>query len=1022
MACVAGVLTPSAQAVLIKRAMQPSISPNGETIVFSWQGDLWRVASQGGRAERLTVHPAMDANPRWTADGSRILFSSNRFGSNDVYSIEADGGDLRRLTFDSASEIATHTSPDGRFVYGYTSAFGRQDLFRVPITGGDIVQLTDHPLEFEFLPAVSPDGRTVVYSRGAYGVRGWQKPGVQSSALPSLWVADNTVPLSNHRALTRDERTATFANWGPDGTIYFISNRSGSPNVWRMGRDGAGARQLTKHTDGTARYLSVSSDGRTGVYEFNSELYRINLANGETKKLSIEVAGDARTNLVVDLTLTDRLSDFAIAPDGKRAAIQVRGEIFVIPERGGTTRRLTTSPALDSHPVWLDNKTILYTKSGLNSKRELATVTVDGQHKEFLRRGEDVAHPVVSPDGKTVAFHMGQTQIALIPAAGGAAKPIVRGNFTDALDGAQAFTWSPDSKWLVAAVAQDRATNIVLVEVDSGRQVVVARMPRGTSTPKFTPNGKAVYFIAFDGRTANLFIVDLVPAEVRFSEDDLDKLDEPAQQPGQRAPVKVEIQESGIENRLRRLTSDSTVDAQASPDGRTIWANVQGALVAIPAAGGPSRPVEGVTGSAVGLTLANNNLYFVSGGRLNALSVAGPPAVRPIPYSAELRVDLREEEKALFDEIWWAIDRFYYDETFHGKNWGAIKQKFAQVVPFTYDRADFYSLMGEMMEELDSSHLGATSPPEDAVPGFGNESTGYIGVDWNPQALAEGRYVIAKVYAGTPADHPQTQLKVGDQVTAVDGVAPSNERPMASLLMNKSGRRVRLTVQRDGKPVDVAIRPTSSALRTSTQYQDWVEDQRRRVDQLSNGQLAYIHIPGMDQTSLENFRRDIRTRTQGKKGLVIDVRYNGGGSTAQDILNLLIKQPWLIRTTRGPEGIRQSENIFRGDSVELPAVTLINSYSFSNAEVWAEGFRQLKLGTIVGERTPGYVIGTGAYGLWDGGQIRMPSIGAYTINGENLENNGRKPDIAIPFDPNAWQQGRDPQLERAVREILRQIR
>ena len=198
-----------------------------------------------------------------------------------------------------------------------------------------------------------------------------------------------------------------------------------------------------------------------------------------------------------------------------------------------------------------------------------------------------------------------------------------------------------------------------------------------------------------------------------------------------------------------------------------------------------------------------------------------------------------------------------------------------------------------------------------------------------------------------------------------------------------------------------------------------VTHERALAETLSNGQIGYVHVRAMDKPSLDQFLRESHTQADGKKGLIIDCRYNGGGSTAVDMLNTMIKSTWLVRTTRGPDGVKLSENVLRGDAVEMPTALMVNSYSFSNAEVMAEGFSALKRGPIIGERTPGYVIGTGVFPLWDGGSVRMPAIGAYAVSGENLENNGRKPDEIVWFDPNAWMKGRDLQLERAVSTLLR---
>jgi tricorn protease len=1045
-ALVVCVLAGSATAQPIKRIKFPAISPDGSRIVFSWQDDLWSVSAQGGRAERLTVHAAADTRPRWFPDGSRIAFASTRFGSADVFTMKPDGSEVKRLTFDSASEFPNDISPDGRFIYGQTTAFGRSDLFRVGSNGGDLVRLTDHVYEAEFLPVLTPDAKTVIYNRGAYGQTSWQKPGVKSASLPEIWAADNTVPLSNHRRLTNNETTDLGPRIG-GGSMTYISNADGWPNVWRAGANGSNPRRLTRHKDGTARNLTVSADGRWVAYELNSELFLLDTRSSETKKLEVTVPSDQRQNPKQEISLNSGLSDYAVSPDGKRAVIVLRGDLFLIPERGGTTRRLTTNLSWDFQPIWLDNKTILYVTAS-ESKREFRKVTIDGKIEPFLPSAADLTHPQLSPDGKWLAFHRGDTEIVAyaMPVAQKPAEPkegeakkepappaepkvILKGNFSDALDGTAMFSWSPDSKWLVANVLEGRRLNVTLASVESDKKIVAARMvfrPQlGVySPPRFLPNGRGVYLLSPEvGTNVDLFLVDLVPQELSFTEDDLDKLDEP-QRRNERPDVTVRVFEPGIELRVRRLTTTGAAEPIASADGKTIWATVStGAgsqLVAIPVAGGAQTPVAGITAALnPQLSQDGRKLYYQSGGRLFALTLAGPPTPAAVSFNATFTVDRRAEETALFRDIVWAMERLYYDPELHGKNWPGIRDKFAQVVPFTYDRADFYELMGEMMEELDSSHLGATSPPEE-VPGSGADSTGYLGVEYDAKLLDErGIYVVASVVPGSPAFHPDSQLLVGDRILEVDGVEPSDRNPISALLNQKANRRVTLKVERKSLPVTVSIRPASAPARAALQYEQFVAEQRSMVQKLSNGTIGYVHIRGMDQVSLDRFLRETRTEGEGKKAVIVDCRFNGGGSTAVQILGVLIRQPWLIRTTRGPFGVRLSENLFRSEALELPTALMVNTYSFSNAEVIAEGFRRLKLGPIVGERTPGYVIGTGGYGLWDGGFIRMPAIGAFGVAGDNLENDGRRPDHTVWFDPNAWATGRDLQLEKTVAELMR---
>ncbi len=999
----------------VKRVMHPALSPDAKTLVFSWQGDLWSASSSGGTARRLTVHPATDQFPRWTPDGSRIVFASNRYGNFDVFSIKPDGSDLKRLSFESSYEFPCAISPSGKTIYGYTNAWGRQDIFMLDINGGDIIRLTGHPLETKYTPGVSPDGATIAYCTG--GSFNWRNPNAKGTYTADIWLADAGVPLRNHRNITRNEWQDQFPTFARDGSLYFVSNRSGWPNLWHMKADGSAPRQLTHHLDGTMRWPTISGNGALIAYEFESMIWTYDPRSQRSQELTFDVPDDQRLNPISESNLTSGVTNYAISPDGKRAVAVIRGELFLMPERGGPTRRLTDNTALDFQPLWLDQKRILFA-SARTGKRDLFTVGLDGETKPFIQDSADLMSPALSPDGKWLAFHRGMNEVDVMPASGGPLKVLSKGYWEDALQGGTSISWSPDSKWLAIDVPTDRGSNIYLREVEGARKVLVARTARGISSPpKFLPNGKGVYFTAQEAAESDLFVIDLVPPEVIFSEDELEKLDVP------RAEKKigvVEVYEPGIEDRMRRLTSTGASNPQASPDSKSIWTNVQGQLVAIPVSGGPAVPVVGVTGAATDIKIGPlNKVYFLSAGKLNTLNVEKGLAT-PINFSANLTINLKDEDRALFEEIWWALDRMYYDEKHNGKDWSAIRSKFSKLVPYATDRADFYALMGEMMEELNSSHLGSTPPPPEKPQN--DDSTGFIGVEWNWDLLHKiGAYVVSSVLIGSPASHPQSLLLPGDRVLFVDGVAPGPDHPMAALLNEKTARKVVLKIDRAGKSMEVDIKPALPATRNALVYENWVKWERQQVDRLSKGTLAYLHIEGMNEPSHELFLRQIRTLTPGKKGVIIDVRFNGGGSTSHKALGVLIKQPWLIRTYRGAPDIRLSENINRGDSLELPSALLINQHSFSNAEMFAEGFRRLKIGPLIGVKTAGGVISTAPYSLWDGGAIRLPSRGAYTIEGENLEGNGRKADVPVPYDPNAWQGGHDIQLEAAVSELMKRI-
>jgi tricorn protease len=395
---------------------------------------------------------------------------------------------------------------------------------------------------------------------------------------------------------------------------------------------------------------------------------------------------------------------------------------------------------------------------------------------------------------------------------------------------------------------------------------------------------------------------------------------------------------------------------------------------------------------------------------------------RTTEFSATISVDLREENRQIFNEAWWMMDRYFYDAKHNGVDWNQIHAKYEALLPYTPYKEDFYDLMAEMVQELKGSHLGVTGPA-DYTP-ESPDATAYLGVEPDWAALErEGRFKVGRVVSNSPADNKWSKVNVGEYILAVDGQELGKEATFDDLLNRKAGRKVVLTVN-DKPSADgarqVAIKPLTQSAGDDLEYEEWVERNRALVHKLSGGRIGYEHIEAMNAPSEMRFKEEFIGEGTGRDALIVDVRYNGGGNVAHRLLDILRKKPYV---TFKPRSLGKSVMAdWPADYLwGKPAALLINQDSASNSEMMAEGFKALGVGPTVGIPTMGAVIATGSWTFMDGGSIRTPSSGVYTAEGEDLELHGRQPDVAVPYDPIAAREGRDPQIEKAVQVLLSRL-
>ncbi len=1039
-------------------ANQPAFSPDGAWIAFTCDGDIWKVSAKGGRAVRLSSHPDRETKPVYSPDGKWIVFTSDREGLYDLYVMPADGGHARRLTWHgSATEYPHCFGPDGQYVYFHSNREGYRDLYRIAFAGGTPIRLTGEDMVMEYYPVVSPDGKTLAYCRRSMP-GGLIRGGYHGTQNADIWLADNTVPLSHYRQATSYDGHDMFPVFSPDGErLYFISERDGVQNVYSVAtsKDQAEAdknreaiRRTTQFTDGSLLNLAISPDGRTLAFVRDFALWTASTRNGKAEPLRLELASDAKENALAPQTYSGGASEFSVSPDQKKVAYIVGNDVFITSADDNlATRQVTRTAERELAPLWFpDSRRLLYI-SMRDGNRELYVYDAAVEATTRLTdTREDESSLVWSPDGKRLAYLRGEKQIMLYDP-----EKDTHTKFTDVyysqagLYQRDVFAWSPDGRWIAYITRGPQYLDALSVrEVTGTESHRITRYMPGCESPSWSPDGKSLAFIGTEGGQRDLYVIDLQQSpEQKFKLDEFDKLfaaeppraASPAASASREAAAKirkstaekappVEIRSDRIEDRVRKLTAGDAGEWSPawSKDSQLIYflSSMSGSMnlwstPVDPASDKTRAMITTTPGGKSGLVLApdGKTAWFLEGGLARKVNLASK-AASAAPFRVDVLIDRQALRRAALYEAWWVMDRYFYDHGKHAVDWDRALRDAERALPHVSSDDDLAWIMSSLIGDMQASHTGVlTRQPWSES----RRPHKYLGLLLDPARQAEGRFVVGRVLRNSPADQPQAKLSPGDELLAVNGTPLAATSDLDEILMQAVGEKIALTIASttEGKTAtrEPGLRPVQSRRAFfDLIYEDWVYRNRQYVHEKSGGKLGYLHVREMDNDALERFKRELPGEAADKDGVLVDVRFNPGGSIAVHLLEILMKRPFLYREV-GELG-EISENWYRSLALEKPSVLLINQSSGSNSEILAEGYRRLGLGKIVGIATPGDVIGTGSFGLVNGFQLRRPYIGAYTLEGENLEGKGRQPDIAVDETPEDDAAGRDPQLDAAM--------
>lgn len=1047
---VSGVLAQASSPYLT----EPSLSPDRKEVVFVSGGDIWSVPSEGGAARLLVAHPATESKPLFSPDGRYLAFGSNRTGGGDIYVLEIASGNLRRLTFDDASEQLDAWSRDGRWIYFSSNSrdiAGMNDIFRVSATGGTPMQVSSDRYTSEFQVTPLADG-TIIFAARGNSAGQWWRNGHSHLDESELWQRSGGA----YKELTPRGAKQNWPMATADGSkIYFVSDRTGTQNVWTLPRGGQ-ARAVTKFTDGRVLWPNLSYDGQEIVFERNFRIWKMKADGGRPAEVPITLVGAASSPLSERISLGSQLSELALSPDGKKVAVIARGEVFAASAKdGGDAVRVTRTAAAESYVTWSgDSKRLVYA-SERNGSLELFQYDFATEAESQLTRGpNNDAAPVFSPDGRSFAYIRNSRSLMVYDLESKREREVCK-LYTEPVPllGSDSVKWSPDGKWLafLAVSPETRSyTNVYVAPASGGPAKPISFLANSNSSGiAWSPDGSYILFDTSqrteDGSIAR---IDLKLRTPKYREDqfrDLFKEENPRQHPSQPGPAAspvptaspavpsekkdgskaTEIVFDDIRKRASLVgTGVNSRSAIISPDGKTlvVLASAEGQfnMYTMPldelANDQSSRQLTSTRGfkSAAQFTPDSKEIYYLENGRIQIVGL-DRREVRGLNLNVDITVSFADEKLEVFRQGWRYLRDNFYDEKYHGVDWNAVKATYEPLVASARTIDEVRRLMNMMVGELNASHLGVGGPS-----GFQASPVGKLGLRFDRAEYENnGRLKVTEVIALGPAAVSK-MINVGDYLISVDGTKIGAGVNLDEVLEGKTGRRMSIWVSAASDGADkreAVVKPISTGAEKNLLYRQWVETNREYVAKISGGRIGYVHLPDMGQGTLNQLYIDLDVENQGKEGVVVDIRNNNGGFINPYVIDVLSRRGYLTMRERGLWTV-PSRSALGQRALERPTVLVTNQHSLSDAEDMTEGFKALKLGKVVGEPTSGWIIYTWNTNLFDGTSLRLPRVLIQGVDGKNMELNPRMPDVPVTRPIGETMTGKDSQLDAAVRQLI----
>lgn len=1028
----------------------------GDQLVFSYGGDLYSVSDEGGTARKITTHKGYESFPKFSPDGSTIAFTGQYDGNTEVFTIPSNGGEPTRLTYTATlsrdkisdrmgpNNIVMAWTPDGKEIVfrsrkaSFNSFVGK--LYSISVNGGLSKQL---PLPRGGFCSYAPDGEKFAYNRVFREFRTWKyyKGGMADDIWVHNFKTKETVNITDNVAQD------IIPMWYKD-RIYFLSDRDRNMNIFVYDTKTEEIKKVTNFEDYDIKFPSIGQSRI--VFEKGGYLFTLDLETHETKQIPIAIEEDFLASRKEYVNASEFIASYEIAPDGNRALFSARGEIFTVPAKNGITHNLTeTSGAHDRNPKWSPDGKYVAFISDKSGEYEIYIRKADGSGpaEQLTKNAETYKYSLQwSPDSKKIMWSDKKLRLRYIDIKSKEITEVAKSKIWEY----RSFDWSPDSKWIAYADPMENdMSKVKLYSVESNRSFDVTRGWYSSSQPEFSSDGKYLFFTSDRDFNPVYSRTEWNHAYRDMTSIYMATLAKDTKSPFAPENDQVKTGENDEGNKTNK-EKEKNKDIKVDTDG------IQDRIIDLPVKAGNYFSLASVGNKLFYRTYMDEkaSLKFFdldkeketdlkhkggfeisSDGKKMLVSQGKKYAIIPLPSSdikikdaldlSEMKVwvNKKEEWEQIFDESWRQMRDFFYVPNMHGLDWTAIKKKYAPLVPYVNNRHDLNYIIGEMIGELSVGHAyvnGGDLPEPKRIP------MGLLGAKIS--AHNSGYFKIDKILKGenfrkgyrSPFTEIGVNISEGDFILAINGGTTQSTDNIYKALIDKAGKTVELTVnskpKMEGSHKEL-IKPIKDE--ADLYYYNWVEENIDKVNKATNGQVGYIHIPDMGRHGLNEFVKYFYPQLT-KKALIIDDRGNGGGNVSPMIIERLRREVTRANIARNVKVAGHTPT----KMILGPKVLLIDQYSASDGDLFAYSFKKHDMGTVIGVRTWGGVVGIrGSLPFIDGGDLRKPEFASYSSEESKwiIEGHGVEPDIEVWNDPWKEFQGTDQQLNKAIEVILEQL-